>query len=382
MAGKLLNFNEFTGGIKESLINEGKDETIRLVQLALKEKGEPYSSLLGNSGPNKDGVDGYSGPSTTKAIKKFQEDSGLTPNGSMDKTTLSKLGVKPSSSVENKTSSNKGVPDLKDAHLLFNGNSVAFVEKGKVIKTFPAISGRSQYQWFIEPKIWMKRYNMKPAEWAKTPNEGPTPPGIYLLGPEQVQRGSDYLEGNKTLELLTRQRAEGYPEFTKVYGEMGHEFGQGTPMARYAWGNYRYALKPTKSTDTFGRTSMYLHGGSVPGSIGCIDLSVGINDFGNFFQEWKKRTGYSSIYILVDYKTFNSNLPITHPDQKFKLSGDELTQGKWKQAIDKYSGKTMNTVFNKVKLKSDLGTIAYNDETPEPPQQKIQGPEDSETYSA
>ena len=94
MADKLLNFNEFTGSIKESLINEEKNETTRLVQLALKQKGEPYASLLGKSGPNKDGVDGQTGPSTTKAIKKFQEDSGLTANGSIDKLTLSKLDSK------------------------------------------------------------------------------------------------------------------------------------------------------------------------------------------------------------------------------------------------------------------------------------------------
>lgn len=357
MAGKLLNFGEFTKSIKESTINEAKSETVRLVQLALKGKGEPYSSLLGKSGPNKDGVDGYSGTNTTKAIKKFQENSGLTPNGLMDSATLSKLGVKSSDSAGDKSSSVKGVPDIKEAHLLFNGNAVAFIEKGKILKTFPAISGRSQYQWFVDPKIWMKRYNMKPEEWSKTPNEGPTPPGVYLLGPEQVQSGSDYLDGSKTLELLTRQAAELYPKFTNVYGEMGHEFNQGTPMARYAWGNYRYLLKPTKSTNTFGRTSMYLHGGSVPGSIGCIDLSVGINNFAKFFQEWKKRTGYSSIYVVVDYKTFNPNLPITHPDQKFKMTDAELTKDKWNKAISNYTGKTMNLAFNKVKL-PDLGKMA------------------------
>jgi len=43
------------------------------------------------------------------------------------------------------------------------------------------------------------------------------------------------------------------------------------------WGNFRVALHPEEGTNTFGRHSMYIHGGDVAGSAGCIDL-VGGND--------------------------------------------------------------------------------------------------------
>ncbi len=38
------------------------------------------------------------------------------------------------------------------------------------------------------------------------------------------------------------------------------------------WGSYRAALQPDRGTNTFGRSDFFIHGGSRPGSAGCIDV--------------------------------------------------------------------------------------------------------------
>lgn len=41
------------------------------------------------------------------------------------------------------------------------------------------------------------------------------------------------------------------------------------------WGHYRVPLVPDPNTDTHGRGGFFLHGGSRPGSLGCIDVGKG-----------------------------------------------------------------------------------------------------------
>ena len=43
------------------------------------------------------------------------------------------------------------------------------------------------------------------------------------------------------------------------------------------WGDWRVKLWPDDEKQTFGRNGFYLHGGSLPGSAGCIDVGGGIN---------------------------------------------------------------------------------------------------------
>jgi uncharacterized protein RhaS with RHS repeats len=45
------------------------------------------------------------------------------------------------------------------------------------------------------------------------------------------------------------------------------------------WGDWRVPLSPTSGTNTYGRSGFFLHGGSVSGSAGCIDIGGGT--FGN-----------------------------------------------------------------------------------------------------
>ena len=44
------------------------------------------------------------------------------------------------------------------------------------------------------------------------------------------------------------------------------------------WGTHRITLHPYPQTKTYGRGGFFLHGGSTPGSIGCIDLTSQMED--------------------------------------------------------------------------------------------------------
>lgn len=211
--------------------------------------------------------------------------------------------------------------NLPESYLFFNGNKISFIEKGKAVKSWPAVSGRTEYQWYIQPQIWMKRYNLTHQEWSKVKNEGPTPEGSYTLGKEQFQSGRDWLQTETIQTNISKAYAETYSKIWRdKFGESKHEFGENTPMSRISWGNYRYPLIPNKGTNTFGRTSMYVHGGSLPGSIGCIDLSTTINDFQKWYKEWRTKNHKTTITVIVDYKTFDKNASMNHPYLTYKFT--------------------------------------------------------------
>lgn len=45
------------------------------------------------------------------------------------------------------------------------------------------------------------------------------------------------------------------------------------------WGTHRITIHPFDSTHTFGRGGFFIHGGTVPGSAGCIDLTTRMASF-------------------------------------------------------------------------------------------------------
>lgn len=86
--------SELINIMKKSLICEDNSEkNITNIQKALKSKGYKYASLLGTSGPNRDGVDGIFGDKTKRAILAFQKDNGLEPVGYVGPKTARLLGV-------------------------------------------------------------------------------------------------------------------------------------------------------------------------------------------------------------------------------------------------------------------------------------------------
>jgi hypothetical protein len=60
------------------------------------------------------------------------------------------------------------------------------------------------------------------------------------------------------------------------------------PGSTLAWGTERVWADPTKETEenglTFGRRDMAIHGGSMPGSAGCVDLTDKMADFAKNFR--------------------------------------------------------------------------------------------------
>jgi hypothetical protein len=244
-----------------------------------------------------------------------------------------------------------------DAHLLFNGNTLDFIENGSVVKSWRACSGRSYYQWYVKPESWKRRYNLSPVEWSKVKAEGPIPQGTYKLGPtEERDLNARWRNDENFVKLtLAKQTVLMLPDNDVTLST--DDFKEITDPSRIAWGNFRFALIPQKGTNSFGRGGFFLHGGSLPGSIGCIDLVTEIKDFGQFYKDWLQKTGNTSIKLIVDYKTFDKNEPIDVDSQPYKMYYNPLESDpgykKWysesdAQIKDILSANKIRMDYNKV----------------------------------
>jgi Protein of unknown function (DUF2778) len=73
---------------------------------------------------------------------------------------------------------------------------------------------------------------------------GPIPAGTYWINPDELWTNGPFKRGSED-----------------------------------AWGQYRITVHPRTTTNTYGRGGFFIHGGKVPGSAGCIDLTSSIADF-------------------------------------------------------------------------------------------------------
>lgn len=106
-------------------------------------------------------------------------------------------------------------------------------------------------------------------------NFGPIPSGEYMV----LQ--TNYEEWN-AITLLDKAAAF---------------IGRGSwPGGTTAWGEQRVWLKPAPGTHTFGRSGLSIHGGSSPGSKGCIDLCNNMPAFSERFRKYGK-----DINLHVEY---------------------------------------------------------------------------------
>jgi hypothetical protein len=97
-------------------------------------------------------------------------------------------------------------------------------------------------------------------------DKGPIPEGQYKVDPARTQSISD---------ISSWDRIKG-------------AFGRGPwPGLENSWGDHRTWLTPSEGTSTFERSGFTIHGGSVPGSAGCIDLT----SRNNSFHSWLKSHG-------------------------------------------------------------------------------------------
>ncbi|MBD2535620.1 DUF2778 domain-containing protein, partial [Nostoc flagelliforme FACHB-838] len=98
-------------------------------------------------------------------------------------------------------------------------------------------------------------------------NKGPIPEEQYLVDPARTQSISD---------ISSWDRFKG-------------NFGGGTwPGLEKSWGGHRTWLTHSTTTNTFGRSGFTIHGGAVPGSAGCIDLTSRNNSFHGWLRSHNK----------------------------------------------------------------------------------------------
>lgn len=138
--------------------------------------------------------------------------------------------------------------------LSFDGASLAM--KGKKSYTYRAVSGQPS---------GTGTFDYSPAR-QKLAGIGPIPEGTYWTNPA---------------ELWTRSRLKFW-------------------MAR-AWGNFRITLHPFSTTETFKRGGFFIHGGAVPGSAGCIDLTADMDQFVNDLRSELGGTPSCQIHLSVRY---------------------------------------------------------------------------------
>ena len=116
------------------------------------------------------------------------------------------------------------------------------------------------------------------SEYQNLKDTGPIPEGTYVARQSELQHMSsiDWIVGWSRL--------------------VNKEWGGKWPGSEYSWGNSRIWLEPSKETNTYGRDDFSIHGGWVPGSAGCIDMTGQINAF----TSWLESTG-NDLIVHVKY---------------------------------------------------------------------------------
>ena len=111
-------------------------------------------------------------------------------------------------------------------------------------------------------------------------NVGPIPEGTYWIHPDEIKE-------------LTDNPWARFPGGAVYESDLA------------AWGHYRAPLHPDPSTDTHGRSGFYLHGGTMIGSQGCIDVGP-VNE--SILAMLKER-GCKKVKVVVKYSNRNKPVP-------------------------------------------------------------------------
>ena len=139
-------------------------------------------------------------------------------------------------------STERKVPDVPacgpaESSLHFNG--AALLLRGKKTKSYPAVSGLDgKYE--------------------------PIPEGRYWINPSELWERSGWTDVKLYVVGAFKQGASGQ-QFIR-----DHQAG---------WGNYRITLHPFPETNVGSRGGFFIHGGTRPGSKGCIDLTEHMAEF-------------------------------------------------------------------------------------------------------
>ena len=105
------------------------------------------------------------------------------------------------------------------------------------------------------------------------------PQGTYRADPARTQNWSDLPVANKVASTLSG--------VTQNIPGVGWKMGA-WPGGTTAWGTIRTELDYVGANGTIPNTGFYIHGGSYPGSAGCIDLTSNNNAFQGWLSSYGK----------------------------------------------------------------------------------------------
>ena len=130
-------------------------------------------------------------------------------------------------------------------YAVFDGKKFTLYENDKPIISWNAVSGKDGY---------------RSPEYQNLKDTGPIPEGTYVARQSELQH-------------------------ITPYGIIAGVANAGTwPGSLYSWGSSRVKLESSQQTNTYGRGGFYIHGGWVPGSAGCIDLTSNMDNFVALFD--------------------------------------------------------------------------------------------------
>jgi len=177
-------------------------------------------------------------------------------------------------------------PDVVSAtYLVFNGKQLYMTNGKTPLKGWSAIAG-------VTPWNTGKLINRNTKEYQTNKLEGPPPEGNYMAGAIQTR---DQKTDPGVFEVIKTGFA-----FTQGK-KLDDNWGSQTNASSIAWGNHRISIQPTQGTNTFGRGGFYIHGGNIPGSHGCIDLTDQMDDFTKHYAAWQAKNGKTSIPLVIKY---------------------------------------------------------------------------------
>ena len=198
------------------------------------------------AGESADNPNPYPNQKLFDAIEKFRKLQKIKERGAVKPGHWTEVKINQelekkerNKSIENATFE-KPVNVKPGQYAVFDGKKFTLYENDKPIMSWDAVSGAKGYQ---SPK------------YQSVKDKGTIPEGTYVARQSELQHLSIK---NAIIGLAGRGK---------------------WPGSEYSWGNSRVWLEPSKETNTYGRDDFSIHGGWVPGSAGCIDLTSNIDNF-------------------------------------------------------------------------------------------------------
>jgi len=222
------------------------------------------------AGESKKQLNQYPNQRLFNAIDKFRTENKIKETGAVKPGHWTEVKIKEELKQQQEPYRYKGNTfetkiDVKDGqYAVFDGQKLTVYDGDNTILFWNAVSGKDGFQ---------------TPEYQDQKNKGPIPKGVYIARQEKIQHMSplDWAIG-----------------WTRVFGD---NLGGKWPGSSVSWGTSRVWLEPSKETNTFGRDKFSIHGGTFPGSAGCIDLTNQINSF----TSWLENTG-KDLLLYVKYE--------------------------------------------------------------------------------